>query len=131
MHEIQRTGIDEDWAHSAVVVAGDNAFVSYCMKYEGDPITRQMQGAFDVLEERLSSIGLSLKSVVKIDCLFRDIMDIHYLGDVIKERFDGDYPARKAYETRFLREGILFQVDAIAYVHDHVQGCAASNPSAD
>ena len=119
MSEIQRTGIDEDWAHSAVVVAGDYAFVSYCMRHEGEPVRKQIEGAIDVLEERLGSIGLTLQSVVKIDCLFRDIRDIQYLGEVIKRRFDTDLPARKAYETRFLREGILFQLDAVAYVKDH------------
>lgn len=28
----------------------------------------------------------------------------------------GDYPARKAYETKFIRDDILFQVDAIAWI---------------
>jgi len=115
MNEIKRTEIDEDWAHSGVVEAGGNIYISYSMRYEGHPIEKQIHGAFDVLEERLSSIGLTLESVVKLDCLFKDIMDIHLLGDIIKDRFNGKYPSRKAYETRFLREDILFQVDAIAY----------------
>ena len=35
---------------------------------------------------------------------------------VIKQRFtNGKYPARKAYETKFIREGILFQIDAVAF----------------
>ncbi len=56
-----------------------------------------------------------MKSVVKMDCLFKDISDLNYLSDIIKERFNGKYPTRKAYTTDFIREGILFQVDAIAY----------------
>jgi len=40
---------------------------------------------------------------------------LNYLSDIIKERFNGKYPTRKAYTTDFIREGILFQVDAIAY----------------
>ena len=115
MNEIIRTEIDEDWAHSGVVEAGGWVYISYCMRYEGKPIDKQINGAFDVLEERLSSIGLTLESVVKMDCLFKDIADIHLLGDIIKERFKGKYPSRKAFETRFLREEILFQIDAIAY----------------
>jgi enamine deaminase RidA (YjgF/YER057c/UK114 family) len=63
----------------------------------------------------LESIALNLESVVKIDCLFKDIMDIHLLGKIIKERFNGKYPARKAFETKFLREEILFQIDAIVF----------------
>ena len=29
----------------------------------------------------------------------------------------GGYPARKAFETKFVREGILFQIDAIAFTN--------------
>ncbi|MGC8770679.1 MAG: RidA family protein [Brevinematia bacterium] len=115
MSEIKRTQISEEWAHSEVVEAGGFIFISYCMKNEGQSVEQQINGAFDILEERLESIGLSLESVVKMDCLFKDIMDIHLLGGIIKERFKGKYPARKAFETKFLREGILFQIDAIAF----------------
>lgn len=115
MQEIERIGVSEVWAHSEIVVAGDFVFISYCMGNEGQPIENQINGAFDVLESRLTSINLDLGSVVKMDCLFKDIMDIHSLAKVIKDRFNGKYPSRKAYETKFLREGILFQVDAIAH----------------
>lgn len=74
-----------------------------------------MNGAFTTLESRLAMAGLGLDSVVKMDCLFKDISDLNYLSDIIKERFNGKYPTRKAYTTDFIREGILFQVDAIAY----------------
>ncbi|MEX1378056.1 MAG: RidA family protein [Eubacteriales bacterium] len=115
MREIKRTELDEQWAHNGIVEAGGFVFVSYCMKNEGQPLENQIHGAFDVLEERLKSVALNLESVVKMDCLFKDIMDIHFLGDIIKERFNGKYPARKAFETKFLREEILFQIDAIAF----------------
>ncbi len=115
MKEIIRTEISEEWAHSGVVEAGNYVFVSYCMGNEGQSIENQINVAFDVLKERLGSVGLTLESVLKMDCLFKDISDLLYLGDIIKERFNGKYPARKAFETRFIREGILFQIDAIAY----------------
>jgi enamine deaminase RidA (YjgF/YER057c/UK114 family) len=115
MKEIKRTEISEEWAHSGIVEAGDYVFIGYCMGNEGQSIENQINGAFDLLEKRLETIGLNLESVVKMDCLFKDIMDIHLLGKIIKERFNGKYPARKAFETKFLREGILFQVDATAF----------------
>lgn len=113
--EIKRTELSEEWAHAGVVEAGDYVFISYCMKNEGQPIESQINGAIDVLSERLESVGLTLSSVVKMDCLFRDIKDLAYLGDVIKSRFHSAYPARKAFETKFIREGIRFQIDAIAF----------------
>ena len=115
MNEIIRTEISEEWAHSGIVEAGDYVFVSYCMANEGQSIEHQINGAFDVLSERLDTVGLTLASVVKMDCLFQDIADISYLGEIIKERFNGKYPARNAFETRFIREGIRFQIDAVAY----------------
>ncbi len=115
MEKIKRTEIDHEWAHSGIVEAGDYVFISYCMGNEGQPIDAQINGAFDLLNERLKTVGLSLKSVVKMDCLFKDIMDLSFLGEIIKKRFNGQYPARKAFETTFIREGILFQVDAIAF----------------
>ena len=115
MSQILRKQIDERWADSEIIEAGELVFIGYCMKNEGQPATAQMNGAFDVLEERLKAVGLTLDSVVKMDCLFRNINDLELLPNVIKERFSGKYPARKAYETNFIRDGILFQIDAIAY----------------
>ena len=113
--EIKRLEQNEEWAHTGVVEAGNLVFVSYCMKNEGQSVEDQMHGAFDVLSERLAAVGLTLSSVVQMDCLFRDISDLMFLADVIKQHFGDAYPARKAYETKFIREGIRFQVDAIAY----------------
>ena len=115
MNNIKRTEISDEWAHSGIVEAGDYVFISYCMGNEGQTIENQINGAFDVLNKRLQTIGLTLEAVVKMDCLFKDIMDLSFLGEIIKERFDGKYPARKAFETRFIREGIRFQIDAIAF----------------
>ena len=115
--KIQRTEINEEWAHSGIVVAGGYAFISYCMGNEGQSIENQIHGAFDTLETRLQLIGLRLESVVKMDCLFKDITDIQFLAKIIKERCNGGYPARKAFETKFVREGILFQIDAIAFMN--------------
>ena len=115
MGRIERMDVDTQWAHSAVVEAGDFVFISYCMRNEGQPIQEQINGAFDVLAERLALAGLPIESVVKLDCLFKDIADLSFLAPIIEERFHGMYPARKAFETAFIRDGISFQIDAIAF----------------
>ena len=115
MNKMKRIEINDEWAHSGIVEAGDYVFISYCMGNEGQSIEAQMNGAFDALSERLNAVGLTLEAVVKMDCLFKDIMDLSFLGEIIKKRFGGKYPARKALETKFIRAGIRFQVDAIAY----------------
>lgn len=34
---------------------------------------------------------------------------------VFKERFGNNYPTRKSIQTEFAHQGLLFQLDAIAY----------------
>ena len=96
------------WADSTIIEAGDFIYTSYCMKNKGQSIENQINGAFDVLEERLSKVGSTLESVIQMDCPFRDIQDLSVLAPIIKTRFNGKYPARKAFETNFLRDGICF-----------------------
>lgn len=119
MREITRGDVNEEWAHSGIVEAGDFVFISYCVGNIGQPIENQINGAFDHLNQRLKSIGLTLESVVKIDCLFRDIWNIPVMEEVVKERFRGKYPARKSLQTEFAhsggQDGLLFQLDAIAF----------------
>ena len=115
MSEIKRLEVDEFWADSTIIEAGEFVFVGYCIGNEGASITEQIDGAIDVLEDRLNLAGLSLESVVKMDCLFKDIEDLNCLSDILKNRFKGKYPTRKAFTTDFIREGIKFQIDAIAY----------------
>lgn len=115
MSEIKRIEVDEYWADSTIIEAGDFVFIGYCMANEGKSIQEQINGAIDVLESRLKKVGLTLESVVKMDCLFKDIEDLNILPEVLKERFAGKYPARKAFTSDFIREGIRFQIDAIAY----------------
>jgi len=115
MSEIIRCDINERWAHSGIVEAGDFVFINYCVGDSSQPLEVQINGAFDHLIERLSSIGLTLESVVKFDALFKNIWDIPIMEKVIKERFKGKYPARKSIQTEFAHNGLLFQLDAIAY----------------
>lgn len=115
MSAINRIDTDEFWADSTIIEAGDYVFVGYCMGNEGKTIEEQIHGAIDTLENRLKMIGLSLESVVKMDCLFKDINDLNYLPEALKDRFTGKYPVRKAFTSGFIREGIRFQIDAVAY----------------
>ena len=115
MADIKRIEVDDFWADSTIIEAGDFVFVGYCMGNEGKSVEEQIHGAIDTLEGRLQKVGLTLDSVVKMDCLFKDIEDLNLLPAVLKDRFKGKYPTRKAYTSDFIREGIRFQIDAIAY----------------
>lgn len=119
MSEIVRMDVNEEWAHTGIIKAGDFCFLNYCAGNVGGTIEQQINGAFDEMERRLSLFGLTLENVVKMDCLFRDVWNIPVMEKVIKERFGGKYPARKSIQTEFAhsggQDGLLFQADAIAY----------------
>ena len=80
MSEIKRIEVDEYWADSTIIEAGDYVFIGYCMGNEGKSIQEQIHGAIDVLESRLKQVGLTLESVVKMDCLFKNIADLNSLA---------------------------------------------------
>ena len=113
---IERYDINEDWAHSGIVRAGDYYFINYCAGNIDGTVEEQINAAFDEMEKRLSMVGLTLENVVKMDCLFRNIWNIPVMERVIKERFHGKYPARKSFQTEFANEYGEFQVDGVAYV---------------
>lgn len=120
MKEIERYDVNGEWAHSGMIKAGDLCFLNYCAGNVGGTIEEQINGAFDEMERRLAMAGLTLENVVQMDCLFRDIWNIPVMEQVIRKRFKGRYPVRKSIQTEFAHvggeHGLLFQVDAIAYV---------------
>lgn len=116
---IERYDINEEWAHTGIIKAGDYCFLNYCVGNVGGTVEEQINGAFDEMERRLAFVGLTLENVVQMDCLFRDVWNIPVMEKVIKERFNGKYPVRKSIQTEFAHtggeKGLQFQADAIAY----------------
>ena len=119
MSEIERFDVNEDWAHTGMIKAGDFYFLNYCAGNVGQSIEAQINGAIDQMEKRLHMVGLGLEDVVQMDCLFRDVWDIPVMEKVIKERFNGKYPVRKSIQTEFAHkggeDGLQFELDGIAY----------------
>lgn len=119
MNTIERFDVNQEWAHSGMVKAGDFCYLSYCVGNIGGTVEEQINGAFDQMESRLALVGLTLENVVQMDCLFRDVWNIPVMEKVIKARFNGKYPARKSIQTDFAHvggsEGLQFQVDGVAY----------------
>ena len=119
MSEIVRLDVNEEWAHSGIIKAGEFCFLGYCVGNVGGTIEEQVNGAFDEMERRLGMVGLTLENVVQMDCLFRDIWNIPVMEKVIRERLHGKYPVRKSIQTEFAHvdgeNGLQFQADAVAY----------------
>ena len=54
---IIRRDVNEEWAHSGYVEAGDFVFLSYCVGNVGGSVEEQVHGALDSMEMRLSEAG--------------------------------------------------------------------------
>ncbi len=119
MSSIVRTNINEEFAFSEIVEAGDFVFLSFCVGNVGASIEDQVHGALNDMEKRLEKLNLSLSNVVKMDVLLKDAWNIPIMEMVFKERFGGVYPARKTIQTEFAHvggpDGLHVQMDAIAY----------------
>lgn len=115
---IKRYDVNEEWALSGVIEAGNFVFVGYCVGNIGEPIEKQIVGALKQLEARLKLVDLALADVVKMDVLFKNIFDIPIMEKILREIFHGKFPVRKSIQTEFAHSGevgILFQIDAIAF----------------
>ena len=123
MGGIKRHNVDKDTAemnaYSEIVEAGDFVFLTFCVGNVGETVEAQVHGALDNMELRLSKVGLTLESVVKVDVMMRDPWNIPTMEKVFKERFKGVYPARKTIATEFAHNGgengLHVQIDAVAY----------------
>lgn len=119
MSGIIRHNIHQEYAYSEMVEAGDFVFLTFCVGNIGQSVEAQVHGALDDMSLRLQSIGLALENVVKVDVLMKDPWNIPIMEKVFKERFAGNYPARKTIATEFAHkggvDGLLVQIDAVAY----------------
>jgi enamine deaminase RidA (YjgF/YER057c/UK114 family) len=85
MKEIFRGDINEEYAYSGYVIAGDYVFLNFCVGNVGKSIREQVEGALNNMEERLKEINLTLEDVVKVDVLFRDIWNIPIMRKYLKK----------------------------------------------
>jgi 2-iminobutanoate/2-iminopropanoate deaminase len=119
MGEIVRGDVNEEYAYSGYVEAGDLVFLSFCVGNVGQSVEAQVEVALDNMSDRLKQVGLTLDAVVKMDVLLRDAWNIPVMEAVFKRRFKGKYPARKTICTEFAHvggpQGLHVQIDAIAY----------------
>lgn len=120
--DIMRGDVNEQFAYSGYVVAGDFVFINFCVGNVGKPIKEQVEGALDNMQERLDEVNLTLDNVVQVNVLMRDVWNIPIMEGVFKERFNGKYPARKTLSTEFAHiggpHGLQVQIDAIAYKNE-------------
>lgn len=108
--------------YSQAVKAGNLIFVSGQLPidpatgaFAGDDIVAQTRQSLTNIKNILESEGLSMANVVKTTVLLQNIGDFAAMNEVYATFFEGDCPARAAFEVAALPKAALVEIEAIAY----------------
>lgn len=108
--------------YSQAVRGGDFVYVSGQLpidpatgSFAGDDIASQTKQSLENIKAILESEGLSMEHVIKTTVLLQSIGDFTAMNEVYATYFDGDCPARAAFEVAALPKAALVEIEAIAY----------------
>jgi len=108
--------------YSQGVRGGDYAFISGQLpidpatgEFAGEDIVSQTKQSLTNIKSILESEGLSMANVVKTTVLLKNISEFGAMNEVYASFFEGECPARAAYEVAALPKNALVEIEAIAY----------------
>ncbi len=108
--------------YSQAIHAGNMVFVSGQLPidpatgaFAGDDIVAQTRQSLTNIKSILESDGLTMTDVVKTTVLLQNIGDFAAMNEVYATFFEGDCPARAAFEVAALPKGALVEIEAVAY----------------
>ena len=123
--EIRVPGMAEPISHfTHVVKAGGFVFVSGAVAIDGagklvggDDVVAQTRRVHENLKACLAAAGASFADVCKVTVFVKNVDDREKINTVRKEYFGASRPTSTLVEiSRFVRDGILVEIDAIAVV---------------
>lgn len=107
--------------YSQAIKAGNTVYVSGQLPI--DPATGEFavggiqaeaRQSLTNIQNILAEVGMSMKNVVKVTVLMRDIADFAAVNEVYTEFFQQPYPARSAFAVAALPKGANIEIEAIA-----------------
>jgi 2-iminobutanoate/2-iminopropanoate deaminase len=108
--------------YSQGVRGGDYVFISGQLpinpatgEFAGEDIVSQTKQSLTNIKSILESEGLSMANVVKTTVLLKNISEFGAMNEVYASFFEGECPARAAYEVAALPKNALVEIEAIAY----------------
>lgn len=108
--------------YSAGIQAGKTVYVSGQLpvdpatgEFAGDDIKAQTRQSLTNVKAILEAAGYTMADIVKTTCLLDNIADFAAMNEVYGEFFEGDFPARAAFEVGKLPRAALIEIEAIAY----------------
>lgn len=102
-------------ADKLVFVSGQLPIDPATGEFAGSDITSQTRQSLTNIKSILESGGLNMSNVVKVTVLLQDIADFAAMNEVYGTFFEGDCPARAAYQVAALPKAALIEIEAIAY----------------
>lgn len=102
-------------ADKLVFVSGQLPIDPATGEFAGADITSQTRQSLANIKSILESGGLNMSNVVKVTVLLQDIADFAAMNEVYGTFFEGDCPARAAYQVAALPKAALVEIEAIAY----------------
>ncbi len=108
--------------YSQAVMAGDTLYISgqiplnpETMTVVGQTAAEQAKQVFANIEAILTEAGLGFNNVVKMTVLLANIADFKAVNEVYATYFEGDFPARAAFQVANLPLGVQVEIETIAY----------------
>ncbi len=109
--------------YSQAVQVGNQIFVSGQIpidpstgEFAGDDIRSQTEQSLKNIRSILEAAGASMENVVKTTVLLKDIASFVPMNEVYATFFQGDCPARAAFEVASLPKDALVEIEAIAVI---------------
>lgn len=102
-------------ADKFVFVSGQLPIDPATGEFAGDDIAAQTRQSLTNISNILASDGLTMADVVKTTVLLKNIGDFAAMNEVYATFFEGDCPARAAFEVAALPKDALVEIEAIAY----------------
>lgn len=84
-------------------------------EFAGDDIATQTKQSLTNIQNILASEGMTMADVVKTTVLLKNIGDFGAMNEVYATFFEGDCPARAAFEVAALPKDALVEIEAVAY----------------
>ena len=85
-------------------------------EFAGEDIASQTRQSLANIQNILASDGLTMANVVKTPVLLKNIGDFGAMNEVYATFFEGECPARAAFEVAAIPKGALVEIEAVAYV---------------
>lgn len=102
-------------ADKFVFVSGQLPIDPATGEFAGDDAASQTRQSLTNIKKILESDGLTMNQIVKVTVLLKNIADFAAMNEVYATFFEGDCPARAAFEVAALPKNALVEIEAIAY----------------